>query len=128
MVFQGLKVFDADQLIFSEGERGDGAYLVFEGNVKAVTLSSSHEEITLGELGRDEVFGEMALIDDQPRSASIVTTTPCKLGFVDRKAFNGFIETRSDLAFRLMALICLSLFRRILALDSVYSDIKKALR
>ena len=127
MVFRELKVVDADQLIFSEGEGGDGAYLVFEGNVKAVTLSSSHEEITLGELGRDEVFGEMALIDDKPRSASIMTTNPCKLGFVDRKTFNGFIETRSDLAFRLMALICLSLFRRILALDNVYSDIKKAL-
>ncbi|MBW1861719.1 MAG: cyclic nucleotide-binding domain-containing protein [Deltaproteobacteria bacterium] len=125
-VFKELKIFNKDDLIFAEGDRGEGAYLILEGKVKAVTFSKDYEEIVLGELGKDEIFGEMALIDDRPRSASIVTVTPCKVGFVDKQEFNEFIETRSDLAFRFMAFICLSLFRRILRLDRIYADTKKA--
>jgi CRP-like cAMP-binding protein/sugar phosphate isomerase/epimerase len=125
-VFQDQKFFDADQLIFAEGDRGDGAYFILEGKVKAITFSSDQKEIILGELGANEVFGEMALIDDKPRSASILSVTPCKVGFVNRQAFDRFKESRSDLAFRLMALICLSLFRRIIGLDKVYTELKKA--
>jgi len=99
-----------------------------EGKVKAVTFSSDYKEIELGELDEGEVFGEMALIDNKPRSASILTVTPCKVAFIDNKAFNEFMESRSELAFRLMGFICLSLFWRILRLDKFYADIKKAFK
>ena len=125
-VFRELKAFDRDQFIFAEGDRGDGAYLILEGKVKAVTFSKDYKEIILGELGSNEIFGEMALIDEKPRSASIVTITPCKVAFIARKEFNEFAENGSELAFRLMAFICLSLFRRILLLDQIYADMKKA--
>ena len=127
-VFKELKEYEADQLIFAEGDKGDGAYFILEGKVKAVTSSSEYEEIMLGELGKGEIFGEMALIDDKPRPASILTVSPCKLAFINSKVFNEFIETRSDLAFRFMAFICLSLFWRILRLDKVYADIKRAFK
>lgn len=125
-VFRELMLFKEDEIVFAKGDRGEGAYLILEGKVKAITFSKNYEEIVLGELGRDEIFGEMALIDDKPRSASIVTVTPCKVGFIDKKRFNEFIGTRSDLAFSFMAFICLSLFRRILGLDKIYADIKRA--
>ncbi|RLB83964.1 MAG: hypothetical protein DRH17_00345 [Deltaproteobacteria bacterium] len=124
-IYQEVKVFDAEQVIFAEGDKGDGAYFIMEGKVKVVALSSNFKEILLGELGEGEIFGEMALIDEKPRSASVVTITPCKMAFISKNTFNAFIETRSELAFRLMGFICLSLFRRILRLDSLYSDIKK---
>jgi CRP-like cAMP-binding protein/sugar phosphate isomerase/epimerase len=124
-IYQEAKVFDAGQLIIAEGDKGDGAYFILEGKVKVSALSQDFKEILLGELGEDEVFGEMALIDDKPRSASVVTLTPCKMAFVGKNAFNEFIETRSELAFRLMGFVCLSLFRRILRLDRLYSDVKK---
>ena len=127
-VFKDLKSYDRDKLIFTEGDVADGAYYIVEGNVKVVTFSSDYKEIELGELGKGEVFGEMALIDNKPRSASILTVTPCKVAFIDNKAFNEFMESRSELAFRLMGFICLSLFRRILRLDKIYADIKKAFR
>jgi len=126
-VFNEIRLFDAGQLVFAEGDRGDGAYMIVEGSVKAVTLSEHLDEITFGVLHPGEIFGEMALIDDKPRSANIVTLTPCKLGFVKREDFERHIETRSNLAFRLMAFICLSLFKRILTLDKVYSDLKGSL-
>ena len=125
-VFPELKAFDKDQVIFSEGDRADGAYFILEGNAKAVTFSSDQQEVILGELDRDEIFGEMALVDNKSRSATIVAASPCKVAFVEKKSFNEHIETRSELSYRLMAFICLSLFRRILTLDKVYADIKKA--
>ena len=127
-IYQRVKTLNANQAVFAEGDHGDGAYFIIEGRVKVVGLSSDFQEILIGELGEGEIFGEMALIDDKPRSASVVTLTSCKVAFIERKAFNEFIQTGSDLAVRFMGFICLSLFRRILRLDSLYSDIKKRIR
>ncbi|MFC1867905.1 cyclic nucleotide-binding domain-containing protein [Thermodesulfobacteriota bacterium] len=125
-VFRDLKTLDKDQLIFAEGDKADGAYYLLEGKVKAVTFSPDYEELLLGELCEGEIFGEMALIDDNLRSASILTITPCKVAFVNKKLFNELMDSHSELAFRTMAFICLSLFWRILRLDKAYADIKKA--
>ncbi|MEW6668225.1 MAG: cyclic nucleotide-binding domain-containing protein [Thermodesulfobacteriota bacterium] len=125
-VFREIRLVDPDTFVFAEGDAGDGAYMILEGKVKVVTFSEHGDEITLGELAGGDIFGEMALIDDKPRSASIVATTPCRLAYVDKKSFNDYLLGRSDLAFRLMAHICLSLFKRILALDRVYAELKKA--
>jgi CRP-like cAMP-binding protein len=127
-VFKDLKQYDEGQLIFAEGDIADGAYYIVEGRVKAITFSSDYQEIELGELGEGEVFGEMALIDSKHRSASILTITPCKLAYINNKDFNEFMESQSELAFRLMGFICLSIFWRILNLDKVYADIKKSFR
>ncbi|MFH2218138.1 MAG: cyclic nucleotide-binding domain-containing protein [Pseudomonadota bacterium] len=124
-IFQEIKKFDAGQTIFAQGERADGAYFIIEGKVKAIGLSLDLEEVLLGELDEGEIFGEMSLIDEKPRSASVVTLTPCKTAFISKKAYHEFIGSSSTSAFRLMGYICLSLFRHILRLDRLYSDIKK---
>ena len=127
-IFKDLKEYDEGQLIFAEGDIADGAYYIVEGKVKAVTFSSDYKEIELGELVEGEVFGEMALIDNKTRSASVFTVSPCKLAFIDNKAFNELMESRSELSFRLMGFLCLSIFWRILRLDKIYADIKKVFR
>jgi CRP-like cAMP-binding protein/sugar phosphate isomerase/epimerase len=124
-IYGEVKSFDTGQLIFSEGDKGDGAYFLMEGKVKVVTFPANSEEILLGKLEKGEIFGEMALIDDKPRSATVVTLSPCKTAFISKKTFAEFIQARPELGLRLMGFICLSLFRRILRLDEVYSDIKK---
>lgn len=120
-----IKDYDPDHLIFSEGEPGDGAYFILEGKVKAISASEDSREVVLGQLRKGEIFGEISLIDEKPRSASIVTLTSCKVAFVEKGAFNEFIERRSELAFRLMGFICLSIFCHILRLDRLYSDVKR---
>lgn len=124
-IFKDVKSFDGGHYVFAEGDEGDCAYFIVEGKVKVMVLPPDSKEILLGELGEGKIFGEMALIDEKPRSANVVTITPCKLALIRKKAFNEFIETRSDLAYRLMGFICLSLFGSILRLDRLYSDIKK---
>jgi len=120
-----IKDLAPGQLIFSEGDLGDGAYFILDGRVKVVSASAGPKEVMLGQLSEGEIFGEMSLIDEKPRSASIETLTPCKLAYVDKRAFNEFLASRSELAFRLMGFICLSIFRHILRLDRLYSDVKK---
>jgi CRP-like cAMP-binding protein/sugar phosphate isomerase/epimerase len=127
-VFKGEKSFGANELVFAEGDKADGVFYIMEGRLKAVTFSSDYEEILLGDLSKGEIFGEMSLIDGKPRSASILTITPCKMAYISSADYDNIIEECSELTFRLMSFICLSLFWRILKLDKAYADIKKAFR
>ncbi len=127
-IYNQIVVFDKDEPVFSEGDTGIGAYYIVDGRVKVVGLSPDGAEISMGELGPGEIFGEMALIDKKPRAASVIALTPCTLGFIDKSAFNQFIEARSDLAFRLMNYICLTLFNHILRIDKRYAEIRQNLK
>jgi CRP-like cAMP-binding protein len=119
---QEAKVFHDGDLICEQGKVGTEMYFIKHGKV-AVFLNGSH----IDELGPGEIFGEMALIDDKPRSADVITISPCKAVFMGKNKFNGFIHDRSEMALRWMGFICLSLFSRILRLDRVYTDMKRRL-
>lgn len=62
-------VYGSNQLIFGEGQRGDVMYFVEEGEVRIWTGRAPNDR-TLGIVGPGGVFGEMALVDGQPRSAN----------------------------------------------------------
>ena len=63
-----LRAYDADQVIFSQGDPGDTMYVVEDGTVE-VFRESADGPVTLARLTKGEFFGEMALVDDGPRSA-----------------------------------------------------------
>lgn len=63
------KVFFAGNNIFREGDRGDRAFLVQEGAVEIIATRDG-KEVILGVVGPGGIFGEMALIDEQPRMAT----------------------------------------------------------
>ena len=65
------RVYAAGTILFAEGDTGDAAYIVESGRV-SVFKTVKGRRITLGEIGPGGIFGEMALIDDQPRMASAV--------------------------------------------------------
>ncbi len=70
--------FKAGKIILNEGETGDKACLLVKGRVKIVKLSDSEGRI-LYEMSDGDFFGEMALIDLHPRSASVVALTDCEI-------------------------------------------------
>lgn len=74
--------FNAGDVIFSQGDDGDVFYVVKSGQV-SVRLGNR----TLSELGPGEIFGEMALIDDSPRAATVVAETDCVVVPVSEKQF-----------------------------------------
>lgn len=72
--------------IFGEGEIGDCAYLIQRGGVEIAVLRNGRK-VVLATLGRGELFGELSLIDDAPRSASATTIEETVLLAVSRDAF-----------------------------------------
>ncbi len=67
------KVFFANQVIFREGDPADRAYLIQEGLVEIrKQLEGTYEDRRVAQVHPGELFGEMAMIDDQPRMASAV--------------------------------------------------------
>lgn len=81
-------------LIMKQGEAGNSAYLIQSGSVEVYT---EHEgkTIKLAELGVGQIFGEMALIFDDPRAASVRATEDCNLIVITRQSFKEKLE-RSD--------------------------------
>lgn len=79
------KVFAPGTLIFAEGERGHEAYVVEYGRV-GVFKTVKHQRVDLGTVLQGGIFGEMALIDDQPRmaSATAIEETACVVIGKDR--------------------------------------------
>lgn len=70
--------FDAHEFVFREGASSDYLYLLVEGRV-AIVKQGQNGEKKLAELGAGECFGEMSLVDHQPRFAGVRTLAPCIL-------------------------------------------------
>lgn len=68
--------FKVGQKIFSEGDDPDGVYYICQGRVKVVKDVGGHEAV-LAELEPGDIFGELAMVGESPRSATIVVTEEC---------------------------------------------------
>lgn len=86
------KRFGPNALIFSQGEIGDGMYIVIEGHVSIVRQGPDGHDLVLALAEPGEYFGELALFDGVPRSASAVTLDHCRVLFLSRAAFHEFIR------------------------------------
>ncbi|MEL6977259.1 MAG: EAL domain-containing protein [Pseudomonadota bacterium] len=75
--------FKAGALIFAEGEDGDCAYIIEKGRVE-ISIKRGDERIVLAERGVGEIFGEMAIVDDQPRTASVTAVDDCQCLILSR--------------------------------------------
>ncbi|TMP99708.1 MAG: cyclic nucleotide-binding domain-containing protein [Verrucomicrobia bacterium] len=82
-----VRSIEAGQAIFTEGQAGDVMYAVVEGEVNIVLNGQVLE--TIGEGG---IFGELALLDERPRSASAIANTNCKVAVIDLKQFSVLIQ------------------------------------
>lgn len=98
MVMQGLKLFQnskeweafsAGQIIFSDGQPGEVMYVILEGEVDIQASGKGLQTLHSGGM-----FGEMALVDGEPRSAEAVARTDCKLVPINKKRF-AFLVTET---------------------------------
>lgn len=89
--------FKDGRTIFREGDQGGPMYVVIEGSV---TLSVRGRE--LERLGPGGIFGEMALLDSEPRSATAVATMDCRLAPVDHKRFTYMVQQTPHFALQIM--------------------------
>ncbi len=88
--------------VIAAGDPTDSLYLVIAGRLKVIIADSEGKEVILSILGPGEFFGEMGLIDDHPRSASVVAMEPCELIVLARRDFRRCLEENFEIAMGVM--------------------------
>lgn len=116
-VHAATQAFPRNTVIVNEGERSDAIFIIVEGRVKVYLHNRDGREVVLNVHGPGEYFGEMVL-DEGPRSASVVTLEPSRFLVISKDAFRAFLSSHPDFAMKLIN----RLMRRIRALtDNVGS-------
>jgi CRP-like cAMP-binding protein len=101
------RVVSAGTVVFSEGDPGTEMFGIVEGEVELRGSGGLKQR-----LGPHEVFGEMALVDDSPRSATAVAVTETTLATIDRHRFLFLIQETPMFALEVMAVIADRLRKR----------------
>ena len=94
-------VYRGGEEVFVEGDQGDHAFIVASGEIRISRKSDNGATLTLAHLGRGSLFGELALIDDETRSASATATCDCELITLDRSSFLAQIKSEPGLALQI---------------------------
>ncbi|MCX6022309.1 MAG: DUF1003 domain-containing protein [Chloroflexi bacterium] len=98
-----LREFRSGQTIVSQGEAGDSMFIVAVGQVNIFLSGDTSHRVSLADLGRGEHFGELALFDDKPRSASALAVTDVVLQQLSRETFREYLANRPVAALALLA-------------------------
>ncbi len=93
------KKIPANTALFQEGDRGEEMYIIQSGKVK-ISKRIRGVEKTLATLDKGEFFGEMAILNDKPRSATAETLEDCEMLVIDRKTFDALIRGNVEIAVR----------------------------
>jgi CRP/FNR family cyclic AMP-dependent transcriptional regulator len=86
--------YEAGAMIFDLGDDGDTMYIIADGHVNIHLPGEASRRVSLKDLARGEYFGELALFDDKPRSASALATTDTKLLELGRETLIQYLEKR----------------------------------
>lgn len=98
------KEFEAGETIFEQNTPAHHLYLLVRGKVEVIHRADS-TEYPIATLSEKECFGEMAILDDQPRSASIKTLEPSTVLKIDRDSFRELIYERPQIAFSIFKIL-----------------------
>jgi CRP-like cAMP-binding protein len=99
--------------IFQHGDVGDKLYLILEGRVRISREVAGMGEEALAVLGPGQVFGEMALLDESPRSADAVVHERCRVLSIPKDGFDDLLFLHKDLAYEVLWSIVRMLVRRL---------------
>jgi len=124
--------FPKNTLVICEGDTSDSLYVVLAGKVKVYLSDEEGKEVTLNLQGAGEYFGELAILDEAPRSASVITTEDTKLAVLSKAAFEKCMEQHSSIALTIMRGLARRLREltenvRSLALMDVYGRVARLL-
>jgi CRP-like cAMP-binding protein len=86
-------------VLFHDGDKGEEMFIIQSGRVK-ISKRIRGVEKTLATLEKGEFFGEMAILNDKPRSASAETVDECEMLVIDRKTFDTLLRSNVEIAIR----------------------------
>lgn len=99
------KVYPKDTTVVEEKEPGETLYMILSGKVKVTSISSEGKEVILSILGEGEFFGEMALLDREPRSANVTSLEKTEMILLRRKEFMTLLENDKEILSKLMSVL-----------------------
>lgn len=146
-IFAGLTPLERDALaassstvtlarntvVFNEGDPADALYLIEAGRVKVYACDRNGKEYIFNVMGPGEYFGELALLDDEPRSASVRTLEEARFRVVTRGDFQRVLDDHPGMARTLIRNLTTRIRQltrdvRSLALEDVYGRVTKLLK
>jgi uncharacterized membrane protein len=96
-----VETYDVGQSVFAQGDQGDAMYLIVDGAID-ILAGSGKQQVVLTSLFKHQYFGELALLDGAPRSASAIATRATSLLALERDDFVEFIILRPHAALSIM--------------------------
>ena len=103
--FTFQKTFGPGETIIEEGHTGNGLYVIVSGNVEVVKGLGTERQLIVGSRGAGEVFGEMALLGEWPRTASVRALDEVKCLGIDRWVFLAQLERDPQVGIRLLQVL-----------------------
>jgi len=127
-----IRNYPANATIINDGDPANALYIINKGKVKVCISNEQGREVVIAQLADGEYFGEMSLVDDKPRSATIITRTACEISLIQKVQFQRMMVSNPDLGLAVMRGLSERLRqadRKIetLALMDVYGRIARAL-
>lgn len=104
--------YQPGEIIFRENEEGKGAFIIQQGSVE-IFIAGNQKSLTITRFHMGDIFGELALIDGAPRSASARALTPCEILFIEKREFDYLRRKLRPVAFHILRLFADELCVRI---------------
>lgn len=126
------KTYQKNSIVITEGEEGDALYIIASGKVRICLNDEAGKEVCLGTESTGQYFGEYALLDGAPRSATVIAETKCLFVVISRKEFKQWLDEYPKAGLEIMKELVkkirdLTENVRILALCDVYGRLIKVL-
>ena len=106
-------------VLFHQGDPGDAVYVVITGRLRVVYRQPDGQTVVLGEIGRGETVGEMALLTGEPRSATVMAVRDSELARLSEDGFRALMSRKPELALHLARRLVIRL-RRTMARRTVH--------
>ena len=97
--------FKKDETLIKQGERGVGLYVVVSGEVKIVKKTAGGDELGVALHGFGDFFGEMAVLDDAPRSASVIAVEDTECLFLSAWDFKARMKLHPEIAIEILPVV-----------------------
>jgi CRP-like cAMP-binding protein len=122
LIIGQVRSYKTNEVIFREGDAGDGLYVVMKGSVRISKRSATGEE-ALAVLEAPSFFGEMALIDMSARAADAIANEEADLFFVPMQELRSVIDAYHKMALKILYALCEVLAQRLRETNERYMSI-----
>ncbi len=120
-----VKTFEPGEVLFKEGEPGDVMFIIIQGEVEIRKRTSAKTSRTLITFHEGDIFGEMALIEKKPRSATAIAVTPCRTLVMNEALLDNMIENNPDFGKKMIRILSERIRKANLIIQNISSTNRK---